>query len=56
MTIISKNKKDRIENIDEIMMLLEILVQLNDIDDLAGNGFTMKLKLINKIDVLIDSL
>lgn len=56
MASVTQVKKQRIENIDEIMMLLEILRELNDIDDLAGIGFTMKLKLINKIDDLIDKL
>jgi hypothetical protein len=52
----TQEKKERIENIDEIMMLIEIIRELNEVDDLGGNGYTMKLKVINKIDDLIDKL
>lgn len=50
------HKQDNIQTIDEIMMLIEIVRELNEIDDLGNNGYAMKLKVINKIDGLIDEL
>lgn len=50
------HKQDNIQTIDEIMMLIEIVRELNEIDDLGKNGYAMKLKVINKIDGLIDEL
>ena len=37
------------------MVMLEILAQLDDID-LLGNSIPMKIKVINKIDTLLDKL
>jgi|LakMenEpi03Aug12_release.lakeMendotaPanAssembly.Ray.scaffolds.fasta_scaffold2925469_2 hypothetical protein len=43
------------QNLDKIMVMLEILAQLDDID-LLGNSIPMKIKVINKIDNLLDRL
>jgi hypothetical protein len=51
-----QSKKKRIEDIDEIMMLIDIVRELDEIEDLAGMGFTMKLKVLNKVDELLDKL
>jgi len=48
-------EKETNQNLDKIMVMLEILAQLDDID-LLGNSIPMKIKVINKIDNLIDKL
>jgi hypothetical protein len=50
-----KNKKELVENLDAIMVMLEILQQIDDID-MLGNTIPMKIKIINKIDDLLDRL
>ena len=47
--------KEKIQNLDTIMVLLEVLQQLDDVD-LLGNSIPMKIKVINKIDLLIDKI
>jgi len=48
-------EKETNQNLDKIMVMLEILAQLDDID-LLGNSIPMKIKVINKIDNLLDRL
>jgi hypothetical protein len=48
-------EKEVNQNLDKIMVMLEILAQLDDID-LLGNSIPMKLKVINKIDNLLDKI
>jgi len=48
-------EKETNQNLDKIMVMLEILAQLDDID-LLGNSIPMKIKVINKIDDLLDRL
>jgi hypothetical protein len=48
-------EKETNQNLDKIMVMLEILAQLDDID-LLGNSIPMKIKVINKIDNLLDKL
>lgn len=48
-------EKEINQNLDKIMVMLEILAQLDDID-LLGNSVPMKLKVINKIDNLLDKI
>ena len=50
-----KNKKELVENLDAIMVMLEILQQIDDID-MLGNTIPMKIKVINKIDNLLDKI
>lgn len=47
--------KEKINNLDTIMVLLEVLEQLDNVD-LLGNSVPMKIKVINKIDSLIDKV
>ncbi len=49
------DQKDKIQNLDTIMVMLEILQLLDDVD-LLGNSIPMKIKVINKIDSLIDKV
>jgi len=52
----TKPKKDTtIQSIDTIMVLLEILREMDEID-MLGNSVSMKIKVINKIDSLLDNL
>ena len=41
--------------LDTIQSLIEILIELDDID-LLGKGISIRAKIINKIDELIDKL
>jgi hypothetical protein len=47
--------KESILNLDTLMTLLEVLQQLDNVD-LLGNEINMKMKVINKIDSLIDKI
>lgn len=51
-----QEKKERVETIDEIMMLIEIIRELEELDDVTGNSYTMKFKVTSKIEALIDKL
>jgi hypothetical protein len=52
----TKPKKDTIvQSIDTIMVLLEILREMDEID-MLGNSVSMKIKVINKIDSLLDNI
>ena len=51
-----QEKKERVETIDEIMMLIEIIRELEELDDVTGNSYTMKFKVASKIEGLIDKL
>lgn len=51
-----QEKKERVETIDEIMMLIEIIRELEELDDVTGNSYTMKFKVASKIETLIDKL
>lgn len=44
-----------ISALQEIQALIEILRELEDIDTI-GNGVTIKIKILNRIDTLIDTL
>lgn len=55
MTEKTTEAKDKIQNLDTIMVMLEILQLLDDVD-LLGNSIPMKIKVINKIDLLIDKV
>jgi hypothetical protein len=44
-----------VQSIDAIMVLLEILREMDEID-MLGNSVSMKIKVINKIDSLLDNL
>ena len=46
---------DRVETIQQIQALIEIMIELEDLDTM-GNGITIKIKILNKIEDLIDSL
>jgi hypothetical protein len=46
---------DRVETIQHIQALIEIMIELEDLDTM-GNGITIKIKILNKIEDLIDSL
>jgi hypothetical protein len=48
-------EKEVNQNLDKIMVMLEILSQFEDVD-LLGNSIPMKLKVINKIDNLLDKI
>ena len=43
------------QSLDTIIMLLEILNQIDEVD-LLGNSIPMKIKVINKIDNLLDKI
>jgi hypothetical protein len=51
----TSESKEKIQNLDTIMVMLEILQMLDDVD-LLGNSVPMKIKVINKIDLLIDKV
>ena len=44
-----------ISALQEIQALIEVLRELEDIDTL-GNGISIKVKILNRIDSLIDTL
>ena len=44
-----------INALQEIQALIEILRELEDIDTI-GNGVTIKIKILNRIDNLLDTL
>jgi len=44
-----------VQSIDTIMVLLEILREMDEID-MLGNSLSMKIKVINKIDSLLDNI
>lgn len=48
-------EKEKVQNLDTIMVMLEILQMLDNVD-LLGNSIPMKMKVINKIDLLIDKV
>lgn len=48
-------EKEKMQSLDTIIMLLEILNQIEEVD-LLGNSIPMKIKVINKIDTLLDKL
>lgn len=48
-------KPMNINALQEIQALIEILRELEDVDTL-GNGIGIKVKLLNRIDFLIDTL
>lgn len=44
-----------IEALQEIQALIEVLRELEDID-MLGNGISIKVKILNRIDLLLDLL
>lgn len=48
-------EKEKMQSLDIIIMLLEILNQIDEVD-LLGNSIPMKIKVINKIDSLLDKI
>jgi len=48
-------KPMNISALQEIQALIEILRELEDIDTI-GNGVTIKIKILNRIESLIDTL
>lgn len=48
-------EKEKMQSLDNIILLLEILQQIDDID-MLGNSIPMKIKVINKIDILLDKI
>ena len=44
-----------INALQEIQALIEVLRELEDID-MLGNGVTIKIKILNRIDSLLDTL
>ena len=48
-------EKEKMQSLDTIIMLLEILNQIDEVD-LLGNSIPMKIKVLNKIDSLLDKI
>lgn len=48
--------KERLKRLDEISILVDILSQMDAIDETFGSGMPIKMKILNKIDDLLDEV